>query len=125
MKKKSPIPFSFVIDSLFPIIPEIRAMFGCHALYRGQHIVLILRKRNDHSDDNGIWLATDREHHVSLKKEFPSMRSIRIFGPESNWQNLPEESDDFEVSVLHACELIRKSDPRIGRIPVSKKKKKK
>ncbi len=53
------------------------------------------------------------------------MRTIKLFGESvSSWQNLPYEADDFEASVLRACELIRKNDPRIGKIPKPRKKKK-
>jgi hypothetical protein len=52
------------------------------------------------------------------------MRSIRLFGgPISSWQNLPADEIDFEESVMTACEMVVKNDPRIGRVPGSKKKK--
>lgn len=82
-----------------------------------------LRKKESGDPDNGMWLATTHEHHESLKKDLPSMRSIKIFGvKESGWQNIPEEADTFEEDVLKACDLILKGDPRIGKIPKSKKK---
>jgi hypothetical protein len=99
-------------------------MFGCFAVYHAGKIVLILRSRKDHAYDNGVWLATTLEHHESLKKIFPSMRSIRLLGAKiSAWQNLPEAADDFEESVMVACEMILKNDPRIGKTPRTKKKK--
>jgi len=53
------------------------------------------------------------------------MRSIRLLGTvETVWQNIPVDEDDFEELVLKACELIRKGDARIGKIPKPKKKKK-
>ena len=119
------IPFDFVLEELYSLDPIVRPMFGCYALYVQNKIVLILRLREDHSDDNGVWIATERIHHDSLQSEFPSMRTIRLFGESvSSWQNLPYEADDFEASVLRACELIRKNDPRIGKIPKPRKKKK-
>jgi hypothetical protein len=84
---------------------------------------LILRQRKDHILDNGVWLATTPEHHASLKKIFPSMRSITYLGGgETNWQVLPLEADDFEESVATACDLILQFDPRIGKVPKSKKR---
>ena len=119
------IPFDFVLEELYSLEPTVRPMFGCYALYVRNKIVLILRLREDHSDDNGVWIATERIHHDSLKNEFPSMRTIRLFGETvSTWQNLPYEADDFEASVLRACELIRRNDARIGKIPKPRKKKK-
>lgn len=101
-------------------------MFGCHAIYQNEKIVLITRNKEEHKHDNGVWLATTQEHHASLKRDFPSMRSIQLLGnKETAWQNLPADADDFEESVLKACDLIRKGDIRIGKIPKPKNKKKK
>jgi hypothetical protein len=98
-------------------------MFGCFAIYIGKKMVLILRKRDEHQYDNGVWLAASPEHYVDLKELFPSMRPVRILGAKTTaWQNIPPSADDFEESVMHACELILKNDPRIGKIPKPKKK---
>ncbi len=122
MKIKKPIAHSFVLDELQRLQPITKAMFGCTAVYIDEKIVVILREREDFADDNGVWLATVPEHHVSLQREFPSMRSIRLFGsPVTGWQNLPQDSPDFEEAALHACDLIRRGDLRIGKIPTRKK----
>lgn len=121
-KAKKKIPFDFVIETLYSADPVIKQMFGCHSIYVDGKIVLCLREKDD--DDSGVWIGTSKPHHESLKKELPSMRSIRIFGPgPSGWQVIPKDADDFEESVLHACELILKGDPRIGNIPKPRKKK--
>ena len=99
-------------------------MFGCYALYDAGKIVLILRKKQEHRGDNGVWVATHREHHHSLLKELPSMRSIKLLGKDpTNWQVIPESAKDFESSVIRACELVVKGDPRIGKVPKRKVKK--
>ena len=123
MKKvQKPVPFNFAIENLFALTPTIKAMFGAYAIYVGNKIVLILRDKKD--EDSGVWIATTPEHHASLKKDFPSMRSIKIFGTgESAWQVLPMDEDDFETSVNRACDFILKGDIRIGKIPKPKKKK--
>src|SRR6476646_6583727 len=113
MKQK--IPFEFVLEELDRIHPTVRAMFGCHAVYVGEKMVLMLRQREDYEDDNGVWLAAPHEHHTSLKKEFPCLRSIGFFGTaETVWQNIPADDDRFEELVLKACRLILKGDARIG-----------
>ncbi|HXC07009.1 MAG TPA: hypothetical protein VNZ86_19755 [Bacteroidia bacterium] len=122
MKKK--IPFEFVLEELTALSPVVKPMFGCHAVYIGEKIMLVLRDRSDHVSDNGVWVATSKEHHESLKVLFPSLRSIDLLGNgQTNWQVLPAEADDFEEAVNKACDLIRRSDNRIGKVPVPKKKK--
>lgn len=124
IQKKKPIPFSFVFDYLYPKELVVKPMFGCYALYDAGKIVLILRKKQEHRGDNGLWVATDREYHHSLRKELPSMRSIRLLGKgPMNWQVIPESAKDFESSVIRACELVVKGDSRIGRVPKRKVKK--
>ena len=120
---KSKIPFEFVLEELDRIHPRVKPMFGCYAIYVGEKLVLILRQRNDYTDDNGVWLAALHEHHASLKKEFPCMRSVRLLGSaETVWQNIPAVEDDFEELALKACRLILKGDVRIGKIPKPKKR---
>jgi hypothetical protein len=117
-KPRSRVPHEFVLDALESVSPATRPMFGCLAVYVKEQVVLILRDHRDHPADNGVWLATRAEHHDSLRREFPHMRSIQLFGtPVTNWQILPAEARDFEESALHACELVLARDPRIGRVP--------
>ena len=125
MKKSNPIPFDFVLEQLFSIDPRIKPMFGCHAIYVGDKIMMILRnKPGVHEDDNGIWISTKADHHVTLRKIFPAMRSIQVLGNgATNWQILPVDSDDFEESAIKVCDLILKGDPRIGNVPKARKKK--
>jgi hypothetical protein len=121
---KKSIPFEFVLENLGRIDFTVKAFFGCHSIYVGDKILLTLRNKKEHTDDNGVWIATEQAHHASLQKLFPNMRSIKVFGgSSSNWQILPVDADDFEESVLLACELILKNDLRIGKIPAKKKKK--
>jgi hypothetical protein len=90
-------------------------MFGCLAIYVQDKIVLILRDKREGKADNGVWLATTEEHHQSLRREFPNMRSIQVFGKKvTGWQVLPADVKDFEEAVLRACELVLAGDPRIG-----------
>ncbi len=93
-------------------------MFGCLAVYVEDKIVLVLREKPGDTSDNGVWLATTARHHESLRSEFPNMRSIRALGKEvTGWQILPVEAPDFEHAALRACELIAAGDPRIGKVP--------
>ncbi len=122
MAKK--IPFEYVLEELSALKPQTKPMFGCHAVYSGDKILIILRQRDDHIQDNGIWIATDTEHHDSLKKEFPAMRSIHVLsgGGETKWQNLPLDQTDFEEKSYLLCKLLLQKDKRIGKIPKSRRK---
>lgn len=124
MKKK--IPFEFILDLLHPLDITIKPMFGCHAIYSRGKILLIVRKKEDHTDANGVWIATGKEHHESLKKELPGMHSVYILSDgkgETGWQMIHEDAGDFEEAVSKVCDLILQEDDRIGKIPKSRKKK--
>ena len=117
-KRRKILPYEFVLDALAPLAPTTRPMFGCLAVYVEEQIVLILRDRQDSREDNGVWLATSAEHHESLQRDFPQMRSIRVFGKKiTHWQVLPADAPDFETAALRSCDLILARDPRIGKIP--------
>jgi hypothetical protein len=116
--KRKTVPHEFVLDAIASLQPETRLMFGCLAVYVQDKIVLILRDKRDPAADNGVWLATTEEHHRSLRREFPNMRSIQVFGkPVTGWQVLPADAPDFEEAALHACDLVLANDTRIGKIP--------
>ena len=117
-KQRKVVPHEFVLDAIAALSPETRPMFGCLAVYVEDKIVLILRDKPNETQDNGVWLATTREHHKSLRREFPNMRSIQVLGKEvTGWQVLPADSPDFEEAALRACDLIATRDPRIGKVP--------
>ena len=121
VRKRKSVPHEFVLDAIASLSPWTRPMFGCLAVYVQDKIVFILRDQQDYAGDNGLWLATTKEHHESLRREFPSMRSIQVLGSGvTSWQVLPAEGSDFEEAALRACELIVDGDPRIGKLPGSK-----
>src|SRR6266487_2130321 len=117
-KQRKTIPHAFVLDAISTLSPYTRPMFGCLAIYVKDKIVLILRDKPKSTADNGVWLATTQEHHHSLRREFPNMRSIQVLGKAvTGWQVLPVDAPDFEAAALRACELIVARDPRIGKVP--------
>ena len=122
LKPRKTVPHEFVLEALAALSPHTRSMFGCLAVYVGDKIVVILRDRRDATVDNGVWLATTVEHHQSLRRSFPNMRSIQVFQKEvTDWQVLPVDAPDFEESALAACDLILARDARIGKLPRSRR----
>jgi hypothetical protein len=115
------VPFDFVLEAIAVRDPVARPFFGATAVYVDDKIVFILRDKATAIADNGVWIATTREHHASLRRELPSMRSIAVFGiGETGWQLLPADADGFEEEVLRACDLVIAGDPRIGKLPARK-----
>ncbi|SRR5579862_4124874 len=123
IRRRKAVPHAFVLDAISELSPYTRPMFGCLAVYVEEKILLILRDKPTHASDNGVWIATTKEHHESLRREFPSMRSIGVLGaPVTGWQLLPVDSEDFETAALHACDLVLAGDERIGKVPGARKK---
>ncbi len=124
VKQRKPVPHEFMLDALASLSPRTHPMFGCLAIYVGDKIVLILRDKRDRTADNGVWLATTEEHHQSLRREFPNMRSIQVLGKKvTGWQVLPADGEDFEQAALHACDLVLAGDTRIGKVPGARRAK--
>src|ERR1700755_2975895 len=70
-KRHKPPPHEFVLDALASLSPETKPMFGCLAVYVGDKIVLILRDKPTHAADNGVRIATTKDHHEALRRGFP------------------------------------------------------
>jgi hypothetical protein len=120
-KPRKRVPHEFVLQAVAAANPTTRPMFGCLAVYVGAKIVMALRDKAGGAD-NGVWLATTKDHHESLRREFPHMRSIGVLGKDvTGWQVLPAETPDFEEAALRACELVLAGDPRIGKVPQRKR----
>jgi len=118
IKPRKALPHEFVLDALAAVSPRTNPMFGCLAVYVEDKIVLISRDKREPDADNGVWLCTAEEHHESLRREFPNMRSIQVFRNKvTGWQVLPVDAPDFEEAALRACELVAARDPRIGKVP--------
>jgi hypothetical protein len=94
-------------------------MFGMHYIYLGKRIMLILRKSANQPELNGIWVATDKKHHESLKIDVPELGVFVLDGDErhGNWLLLRDNAEDFEGAAIKVCELIAHGDARMGRVP--------
>ena len=111
------IPYDFILDYL-PRNVIVKQTFGMYYIYLDKKIVLILRKLSKNLNFNGIWIATTKEHHESLKLDIPAIAGFVLDNGEmhdSGWQMIREDDDDFEASAIRVCELISHRDKRIGK----------
>lgn len=124
-KPKAKPPHAFVLEALTPLNPEVRRMFSGFAVYLGDRIVCMLRDHQKSPRDNGVWLVLSESADPAdrgLRREFPSIRSIELLGDKiGHWLLIPSDSPDFEIEALHACDLLLRRDPRLGRIPKSRR----
>ena len=124
-KPKEKPPHAFVLEALTPLNPEVRRMFSGFAVYLGDRIVCMLRDHEKSPRDNGVWLVLSESTDpadTELRRELPSIRSIELLGDKiGHWLLIPSDSPDFEIEALHACDLLLRRDPRLGRIPKSRR----
>jgi hypothetical protein len=125
VKRKRNPPHAFVLEALAPLNPEVRRMFSGFAVYLGDRIVCMLRDHEKSPQDNGVWLVLSDGMNPAdsgLRSEFPSIRTIDLLGNKiRHWLLIPSDSATFETEALHACDLLLKHDPRLGRIPESRR----
>jgi len=118
-------PYPFVLEALEPLHPEVRRMFSGFAVYSGNLLILMLRDRPASPGDNGVWLVlseTTNPGDPTLRRDFPSLRRIELLGDKINhWLLIPSDSPTFEPESLHACDLLLRHDPRLGRVPKSRR----
>ena len=100
-------------------------MFSGFSVYVGDRLVFMLRDHAKSAKDNGVWLVlsegTDPADR-SLRREFPSLRKIELLdGAIGHWLLIPSDGPDFETEAMHMCDLLLRRDPRIGRVPKSRR----
>jgi hypothetical protein len=100
-------------------------MFSGYAVYIGDLLVLMLRDHAKSVRDNGVWLVlseTTNPEDKTLRRELPSLRRIELLQSKiGHWLVIPSDGPDFETEALHACELLLRRDPRLGRVPQSRR----
>jgi hypothetical protein len=123
--KRKPAPYSFILEALTPLEPEVRPMFSGFAVYLADKIVLMLRDSPKQPEDNGVWLVFSEAANLTdagIRRDFPSLRLIGLLGGKiAHWRLIPADGPAFESEALHACELILKHDVRFGRVPKSRR----
>jgi len=124
-KPKQKTPHEFVLEALTPLKPEVRRMFSGFGVYVGPRIVFMLRDHEKSPKDNGVWLVLSDgidPEDGGLRREFPSLRRIELLRQKiGHWLLIPSDSPSFEMEALHACDLLLRRDPRLGRVPKSRR----
>jgi hypothetical protein len=125
VKARQKPPYPFVLEALTPLNPEVRRMFSGFAVYVGDVLVLMLRDHATFAMDNGVWLVLSESTDPGdkkLRRELPSLRRIELLHSKiSHWLVIPSDGPDFEAEALHACDLLLRRDPRLGRVPQSRR----
>ena len=111
-------PQRWVIEPLMnePTYRE-RAMFGAHACYLYDRLMLLLCSRGA-EPWQGLLVPTEREHQPSLLAELPSPVVHPVIG---KWLYMSEDLEGFDDTALRLVDLIMREDPRMGVVGKSKK----
>jgi hypothetical protein len=94
----------------------LRPMFGTKAAYLGGRLVLCFSARTE--PWRGVLVATERQHHTTLIREFPELSPHPIL---PKWLYLPDSVSNFEAVAARLVKLVRQRDFRIGVAPNAKR----
>jgi hypothetical protein len=121
------IPCDFVFDYLMPLEVTVKPMFGVWAIYVDKKNYACSKATKRFSGNKRRMDCPPR----SITKFKKGIAFVMLISNNSNrlketeWQLLPDDTDEFEVSARKACDLIKRTDHRIGRIPLPRQKEKK
>jgi len=115
------MPYDFFLELLYPLPLRHKKMFGVDSYYIHEKIVFALRKKDENTSDNGIWVASKIENHQKLHHKIKGLRAIKTYGIKT-WLVLPEDYEYFEEQANVIAELIKTGSELIGNIPKPKKR---
>jgi hypothetical protein len=120
-EKQRQVAYPFVLDAMAELAPTTRPLFGSTAVYVGERVFFILRKKGD--ADDGVWVAFDEEREADAIAALPRLSKIRRLPNVRSWRKLAANGPHFEDDVLEACRLAGEPDGPLGKIPVRQKAK--
>jgi len=96
-----------------------KKMFGGLAAYFHGRMVVCLMESDEDPVWRGVLFPTDRAHHESLQKQWPSLTPHKILG---KWLYLPMNDAEYEATAMAVIERIRRGDERLGIEPKARRK---
>jgi hypothetical protein len=87
----------------------LRKLFSFDAAYLDGRLYLAVAGGKE--PWNGMMVCTSREHHASIRFQFPQLVSHKVLG---KWLYLSQSHPEFESVALELASLARKRDPRLG-----------
>jgi len=98
-----------------------KRMFGGLAAYlhERQMLVLVEPTKTGRWKWHGVLVCTDREHHDSIRADFPALTAHRVL---RKWLYIDSTHDDFESSMAAVAARMARNDQRFGIVPRSARK---
>jgi hypothetical protein len=93
----------------------LHKLFSFDAAHLGNRIYLAVSSGEE--PWNGLLVCTAREHHASLRRQFPQLVSHEVLG---KWLYISQSHGEFESVALDLAALARKRDPRLGVVSKAK-----
>jgi hypothetical protein len=86
-----------------------RKLFSFDAAYLDGRLYLAVAEGKD--PWNGLLVCTSREHHASIRNEYPQLVPHKVLG---KWLHLSLSHPEFETIAIELAAMARKRDPRLG-----------
>lgn len=87
----------------------LRKLFSFDAAYLDGRLYLAVAGGKE--PWNGMMVCTSREHHESLRGQFPQLKAHKVLG---KWLYLSQAHPEFESVAVELAALARKRDARLG-----------
>jgi len=109
-KTKPRNPLLWVFDPLEDDPRYVRRkLFSFDAAYLDGRLYLAVSAGNE--PWNGLLVCTAREHHLSLRAQFPQLVSHQVLG---KWLYISQTHGEFESVAMDMARLAHRRDPRLG-----------
>jgi hypothetical protein len=87
----------------------LRKLFSFDAAYLDGRLYLAVAGGKE--PWNGMMVCTSREHHASIRSQFPQLVSHKVLG---KWLYLSQSHPELESVAVELAAMARKRDPRLG-----------